>query len=130
MTSPVALVVGAGIGGIATAARLAQQGYDVTVVEKNEQLGGRCGALERDGHHFVCGPTLFLMPELYAQTFADLGERMENHLDLRRIDPTYKVHFGDGSSMILTSDFLRMQSQLETIRPGRSAAVWLTLIHP
>ncbi len=118
MISKTVLVIGAGIGGIATAARLAKHGYQVTVVEKCEQPGGRCGSLVKDGHHFACGPTLFLMPELYAQTFKDLDERMEEHLDLRRIDPTYHIHFNDGFSMALTSDLITMQDQLEDIEPG------------
>jgi phytoene desaturase len=118
MRSSTVIVIGAGIGGIATAARLARHGYQVTVVERNDGPGGRCGALVKDGHHFVNGPTLFLMPELYEQTFRDLGERMEDHLDLRRVDPTYHVHLSDGSTLTLTSDLLAMQDQLEAIEPG------------
>ena len=112
------LVIGAGIGGIATAARLARHGYRVTVIEKNEGPGGRCGSLVKDGHHFVTGPTLFLMPEIYERTFADLGERMEDQLDLRRVDPTYHLHFRDGATLILTSDLKAMKAQLEALEPG------------
>ena len=112
------LVIGAGIGGIVTAARLARHGYQVTVIEKGERAGGRCDRLVKDGHHFDTDPTLFLMPQIFARTFADLGERMEDHLDLRRIDPTYHVHFGDGSTLLLTSDLNTMQAQLEAIEPG------------
>ena len=54
-----ALVIGAGVGGVATAARLARHGYEVTVVEKGERAGGRCNRLVRDGHQFDTGPTLF-----------------------------------------------------------------------
>jgi phytoene desaturase len=112
------LVIGAGVGGIAVAAHLARCGYQVTVLEKGERAGGRCDHLIKDGHHFDTGPTLFLMPEIFAQAFADLGERMEDHLDLRRIDPTYHIHFGDGSAIVLTSDLHAMQAQLEAIEPG------------
>ena len=118
MEKPTVVVIGAGIGGIATAARLAQHGCKVTVVEKCERAGGRCSRLLKDGHHFDIGPTMFLMPELFANTFADLGERMEDHLDLRRVDPTYHLHFDDGSSLALTSSLTAMQSQLEAIEPG------------
>ncbi len=86
---PTVLVIGAGIGGIATAARLAKRGYHVTVLEKNEQSGGRCGRMQVGGYTFDTGATLFMMPEQYAATFTDLGERMQEQLDLRRIDPTY-----------------------------------------
>jgi phytoene desaturase len=116
------LVIGAGIGGIATAARLARHGYQVTVVEKNGRAGGRCDRMVKDGHTFDTGATLFLMPELYVQTFADLDERIEDHLDLRRVDPTYRLHFRDGSTLALTSDLNAMQTQLEAIEPGSFGA--------
>ncbi len=115
---PSVLVIGAGIGGIATAARLAQRGYRVTLVEKRGRAGGRCDRLIKEGHHFDTGPTLLVMPQVFAQTFADLGERMERHLDLRRVDPTYHVHFDDGTTLLLSSDLNAMQAQLEAIEPG------------
>lgn len=115
MNKPTAFVIGAGIGGIATAARLAKNGYDVTVLEKNETPGGRCNQIVRDGHRFDIGPTLFLMPEIWEETFTALGEKMNDHLDLKRIDPTYKVHFDDGLQLELTSDIGEMQTQLERV---------------
>jgi phytoene desaturase len=117
-TSPTAVIVGAGIGGIATAARLARSGYDVTVLEKNAAPGGRCSQIVRDGHRFDIGPTLLLMPEVFAEAYASLGERMEDHLDLRRLDPTYRIHFDDGTKLALSADMNAMQSQLEAIEPG------------
>ncbi|MCK6539780.1 MAG: phytoene desaturase family protein [Anaerolineales bacterium] len=114
---PTAIVIGAGIGGIAAAARLAKNGYDVTVLEKESTPGGRCNQIVRDGHRFDIGPTLFLMPEVWEETFAALGERMSDHLDLRRIDPTYKVHFEDGLQLALTSNLGEMQTQLEKVEP-------------
>lgn len=116
--NPTALIIGAGMGGIATAARLARNGYEVTVLEKNHAPGGRCSRIVRDGHRFDVGATLFLMPEVFAQTYEDLGERMEDHLDLRRIDPTYRVQFADGKSISLTSDLSKMQQQVEEFEPG------------
>ncbi|MBN1202031.1 MAG: phytoene desaturase [Anaerolineae bacterium] len=115
---PKALVIGAGLGGIATAARLARSGYQVTVVEKNASPGGRCSQLVRDGHRFDIGATLFLMPEVFAETYAALGERMEDHLDLRRIDPTYQIYFDDGAQLALTANMQHLAAQLEAIEPG------------
>lgn len=112
------LVIGAGVGGIAVAARLAQQGCQVTVLEKNEMPGGRCGVMIKDGYRFDTGATLYLMPELYTQTFNDLGERLEDHLELMRVDPTYHIHFADGSKLALTSDLVTMRAQLEAFEPG------------
>ncbi|MBN1876634.1 MAG: phytoene desaturase [Anaerolineae bacterium] len=118
-----AIIIGAGIGGIASAARLARAGYDVTVVEKNEKPGGRASTIEQDGFFFDTGPSLFLMPPTFAQTYADLGERMEDHLDLVRIDPTYRVHFHDGSILDLGSNLNALHQQLETFEPGTFEAL-------
>jgi phytoene desaturase len=112
------VVIGAGIGGIAAAARLARAGYQVTVVEKNGQPGGRCDQIVRDGHRFDVGPTIFLMPEVFAETYAALGQRMADHLDLRRINPTYRIRFDDGDALTLNADLNQMQAQLERIEPG------------
>jgi len=112
------VIVGAGIGGIACAARLARSGHRVRVVEKNEKSGGRCDRMIVDGHTFDTGATLFLMPRLYAETFSALGERMEDHLDLRRLDPTYHLYFPDDSSLQLTPDLYKLKAQLEAIEPG------------
>jgi phytoene desaturase len=112
------IIVGAGAGGLMAAAHLARRGLRVSVVEKNEQAGGRCGRLERDGHQFDVGPTLFVMPRLYEQEFAALGESMHDLLDLRRVDPTYHLMFDDGQSLVLTSDREHLRSQLEALEPG------------
>jgi phytoene desaturase len=100
------------------AGRLAKRGYAVTVVEKNAQPGGRCNQIVRDGHRFDVGPSLFLMPQVFRETYAALGERMEDHLDLRRIEPTYHLHLSDGTRLELTADLNRMQLQLEAVEEG------------
>ena len=87
----------------------------MTVLEKNDTAGGRCNQIVQDGHRFDIGPTLFLMPEVWEETFAALGEKMSDHLELKRIDPTYKVHFEDGLKLELTSDIGKMQTQLEKV---------------
>lgn len=113
-----AIVIGAGLGGMAAAGRLARQGYRVTVLEKTAAAGGRCAQLVVQGHRFDIGPTLFLMPEVFRETYEALGHVMSDHLDLRRIDPTYRIRFADGLELSLTADLLRMQDQLESIEPG------------
>jgi phytoene desaturase len=117
-----AIVIGAGAGGLAAATHLARRGLEVLVVEKNEGPGGRCAKLSREGHHFDIGPTLFVMPRLYEQEFAALGEAMGDLLDLQRVDPTYHLIFDDGQQLVLTSDMDRMRQQLEAMEPGSFAA--------
>jgi phytoene desaturase len=112
------IVIGAGIGGIAAAAHLAQRGLHVTVLEKNSRPGGRCDRFSRDGHVFDSGPTLLVMPLLYETEFAALGASMREMLDLQRVDPTYRLVFDDGSGLSLTSDLHAMREQLEAIQPG------------
>ena len=115
---PTAVVIGAGIGGLAAAGRLAREGYAVTIVEKAASPGGRASLVEQGDYRFDGGPTLFLMPQVFRETYAALGERMEDHLELTRLDPTYRVHFHDGTSLDLTAELPRMQEQLEQIEPG------------
>lgn len=112
------LIIGAGIGGLTTAARLAKHGYAVRVLEKNKRAGGRCYRYTREGHHFDLGPTLFVMPELYEDGFSDLGIDMWEALDLQRVDPTYHLYFGDGTQLTLTSDMRKMHIQLESFEEG------------
>jgi phytoene desaturase len=117
------VVIGAGIGGIATAIQLARRGYRVKVVEKNDQPGGRCGRMKVGGYSFDTGATIFLMPDMYHRAFAALGERLEDHLELRKLDPNYYLHFPKSASFQITSDLQRMSAQMEAFEPGSAEAM-------
>jgi len=112
------IVVGAGIGGLAAAAKLAQKGQHVTVFDKNSHAGGRFDRITRNEHHFDTGPTLMVMPHLYESEFSELGVNLWNDLVLLRVDPTYHLVFDDGSSLALTSDMKSMYDQLEQMESG------------
>jgi phytoene desaturase len=120
-TKPRALVVGAGVGGLAAAARLAHQGFDVQLFEKTEGPGGRCNRLQVDGFTWDIGPTIVLMPEVFEETFAALGRRLEDYLTLLRCDPNYRIHYRDGSAITFTSELCAMGRELERIEPGSYA---------
>ncbi|KAI8371523.1 Phytoene dehydrogenase [Radiomyces spectabilis] len=109
------VVIGAGVGGTATAARLAREGFRVTLVEKNDFSGGRCSLIHHNGHRFDQGPSLYLMPKLFEEAFEDLDERVQDHLDLLRCHNNYKVHFDDGDKIQLSSDLTRMKPELDRI---------------
>ena len=111
-------MVGAGVAGISAATHLANAGMHVTVLEKDLTPGGRCGRLVRDGHRFDTGPTLFVMPLLYEAEFAALGTSLREGLELRPVDPSYRLVFDDGTELSLTPDMKTMQEQLDAIEPG------------
>jgi phytoene desaturase len=116
------VIIGAGLGGLALAARLQHDGCAVTVVEKNSVPGGRCGLLEAGGYRFDMGPTLLLMPDVVRRLFLDLGRNPDDYLDLRRLDPNYRLHFPDGTSFDFFSNRVRMFDVLEQIEPGAGKA--------
>ncbi len=118
LNKPSVIIIGAGVGGIAAAAHLAQQGLHIMVLEKNQRAGGRCDHFVHEGHRFDTGPTLLVMPLVYESEFASLGASFHERLNLQRVDPTYHVVFDDGSQLTLTSDLKRMYDQLEAIEPG------------
>lgn len=96
------IIVGSGLGGLATAAFLAKAGLQVTVLEKNEQLGGRASLLEKEGFRFDMGPSWYLMPDIFTHAFDLLEEKIEDHLELIRLDPSYRVYFKDETPTTMT----------------------------
>jgi phytoene desaturase len=102
------IVVGGGISGLATAALLAREGADVTLLEARSELGGRAGRWERDGFRFDTGPSWYLMPEVFDHFFRLLGTTAQAELDLVRLDPSYRVFFeGDAEPFDLPADDAR-----------------------
>ncbi|KAJ5667366.1 Phytoene desaturase [Penicillium longicatenatum] len=114
METPSAIVVGAGAGGIATAARLAKAGYKVTVVEKNSFVGGRCSLVRHGEYRFDQGPSLLLMPEVFRRTFEDLGTSPEvEGLRLLKCEPNYRIWFSDHDYFEASTDICKMKPQIE-----------------
>ncbi len=111
------LIIGAGIGGIATSIFLAERGCKVDVYEKNISAGGRCGQIVRDGHRFDLGATMILMPEVYRDVLGSIGLTMDD-LNVRHLEDIYTLWFDDGTSLAFTTDKKRMEQQLEKMEPG------------
>jgi len=118
MSKKTVVIVGAGIGGMATAISLARHGFEVTILEKNDQSGGRCSQLLRDGHRFDIGATILLMPSIYRSVFDSLGLIFDECFELKDLATIYKLYFGDGEKFIFSKDDAVMQPQLETMEPG------------
>lgn len=115
---PHALVIGAGIGGLATAVRLGHAGYRVTVLEKHGEPGGRAGVWRSAGFTFDTGPSMVMMTEIWRQLFHDVGRRLEDYLTLVQCDPYYRLHFADGTRLEMSSRLNRVLESLEAIEPG------------
>lgn len=111
-------LIGAGIGGLAAAVRLAHQGFQVEVYEKGDKPGGRANQLDLNGFKFDTGPTLLLMPEVLEETFRAVGRELKDYLSLSRCDPNYRIHFRDGSDVTFSTDLVQMQRELERVEPG------------
>jgi phytoene desaturase len=111
------VIVGAGPGGLATAMLLARSGVQVTVVEKHARVGGRTSTLEQDGFKFDIGPTFFLYPRVLREIFADAGYDLDREVPMKRLDPQYRLIFGDGGQIDATADVERMEKQIAIISP-------------
>lgn len=112
------VIVGAGVGGLATAARLAHDGYDVEVFEKLAERGGRNHLLEDAGFKFDMGPSFVLMPDFFEEVFSYCGESLKDYLDLRIINPSYKIFYADGETLTVYQDSRRTREELERIEKG------------
>ena len=109
------VIVGAGLGGLAAALRLAHQGCRVTVLEKTNQVGGRNRRVRVGDSDFDAGPTLVMMLDPFRKLFADVGERLEDRLDLTLCDPGYRAFFSDGSQIDTTIDQPKMRNRISNI---------------
>ncbi|GAA1936885.1 phytoene desaturase family protein [Microbacterium aoyamense] len=119
-----AIVIGAGIAGLATGALLARDGWSVTIVEGRDDIGGRAGSWEKDGFRFDTGPSWYLMPEVFEHFFALLGTSAEAELELAPLDPAYRVYSGSaGAPVDVRSGRAHATALFDAIEPGAGAAL-------
>ncbi len=116
--------MGAGLGGLALALRLAHRGHEVVVFEKTDQVGGRIRRLSVSESQFDVGPTLLMMREPFERLFSDVDERLEDHLDLTLCDPSYRTFFRDGTIINATIDRDEMQRQIRDLAGPNDAAAY------
>ncbi len=124
MTEKTAIVIGAGIAGLATAALLAKSGMKVTVLESRDSIGGRAHLWEKDGFKFDMGPSWYLMPDAFDQFFKLMGTTAEKELDLVQLDPAYKTIVEGYDEPIIVRDSLEKNREMfEGIEEGGSEAL-------
>ena len=114
------IIIGAGVGGMATANILAQAGYNVTVYERHETLGGRAGELKAQGFTFDTGPSWYLMPEVYEHYFNLFGETAADYYTIKKMKPAYKVFFKDETSITIQGDIKKDSESFEAVEKGSS----------
>lgn len=115
---PHAIVIGSGFGGLAAAIRLGARGYRVTVIEKLEQAGGRAAVFRQDGFTFDCGPTIITAPHMLEELWTLCGRKMSDDIELRAIDPFYRICFEDGKAFDYSGDPQRMREEVAKFEPG------------
>jgi phytoene desaturase len=116
------VVVGAGLGGLSAALRLAGAGREVTVLEREQVPGGRAGLLEDSGYAFDTGPTVLTMPDLIADALDCVGERLEDWLELSPVDPLYRAFYPDGSTLDVLADTGAMAEEVARVCGPAEAA--------
>lgn len=112
-----AVVIGAGYGGLASAALLSRDGFDVTVVEKNEGPGGRGRMWRSRGFSFDMGPSWYLMPEVFDEFFALFGKKREDYYTLLRLDPYYRVFFSPEEKVDISADRASVRAIFDRFEP-------------
>lgn len=117
------IVIGAGPGGLAAAMLLAHQGHDVTVLERQRIVGGRSATLAVDGFRFDRGATFFLYPRILEEIFAACGRALHSEVDLIRLDPHYRLIFGDGETLQLGADPVQSVAAIARLAPADAAAL-------
>ena len=115
--APTAIVIGSGFGGLAAAIRLSCKGWRVRVLEKLESAGGRAAMHHQDGFSFDAGPTIITAPFLLEELWTLCGRRMEDHIDLRRMDPFYRIRFDDGTHFDYSGDPQAMEAEVARFAP-------------
>lgn len=115
------IVIGSGFSGISAACALAKQGYRVTVLEKNESAGGRCSVFSQDGFVFDMGPSWYWMPDVFEWFFQTYGDTVDQHYTLHRLDPSYRINFGNDEVIDIPASLEALHTLFESLEPGASA---------
>lgn len=120
MSKKKVIVIGAGFAGLSAATSLSQQGFDVTIFEKNKELGGRARKLELNGFTFDTGPSWYWMPDVFENYFSQFNTTVAEQYDLIRLDPSYSVFFSKEDIMRVPANLNEFYALFEKYEPGSS----------
>jgi len=114
------IVIGSGFAGLSSATFLAKAGYDVTILEKNDSLGGRARVWETEGFRFDMGPSWYWMPDVFERYFNSFGYEVSQLYNLKRLDPSYRVIFGPNDYEDQSANMEELEAMFERLDPGSS----------
>lgn len=112
------IIIGAGMGGLAAALRLAHLGFRVTVLEKQPRAGGRSNLLAENGFRADTGPTILVMKDAFDEMYRSIGQDINRRIEFIQLDPNYRVYYHDGTHLDLYSSMPRLAAEIERIHPG------------
>lgn len=112
------VVIGSGFAGLSSAAYLAKNGFDVTLLEKNDQVGGRASIWQKDGFTFDMGPSWYWMPEVFENHFKYFGKKLSDYYQLQRLDPGYRINYKNNESIDVPANLEALKAEFEKREKG------------
>jgi phytoene desaturase len=112
------VIIGAGMGGLATALRLAHQGFQVSILEKQARPGGRSNVIEESGYRTDTGPTILVMKSAFEEMYRSIGQDINQRLKFVQLDPNYRIYYHDHTYIDLYSNMARLAQEVEQVEPG------------
>lgn len=120
-------VIGSGVAGLSCASFLAKGGHNVTLLEKNESIGGRARKFAVDGFTFDMGPSWYWMPDVFERFYNQFGYTTSDFYELKRLDPSYRVFWKDNTYSDVPADINEFKNWFETLEKGSSRKLDLFL---
>lgn len=111
------IIIGAGLGGLSAACRLAKSGFSVTVLEKNDSVGGKVNSVESSGYKFDTGASLITLPHIFEEVFEFCGRKLSDYLAFEKLDPICRYFWSDGSVFDASEDLEKTEEQIAKIAP-------------
>ncbi|MDY7394262.1 phytoene desaturase family protein [Aureibaculum sp. 2210JD6-5] len=114
------IIIGSGFSSLAASCYLAKAGYNVTILEKNENIGGRARVFKKDGFKFDMGPSWYWMPDVFESFFSDFDKKSSDYYELSKLGPAYQVYFGKSDSIKIADNLTAIKETFEKVEPGSS----------
>ena len=115
------IIIGGGFSALSAACYLAKAGFNVSILEKNKEIGGRARQLKKDNFTFDIGPTFYWMPDVFDSFFNDFGKKVSDYYELKKLNPAYEVYFKENKSLQISDNFEAIKETFESVEKGSGA---------